>query len=156
MIEKEELQTLIPHRGKMFLLSRVLDFDMDDGNVTAEYDADADCLFYDAALGGIPAWFTFECMAQSISVLSGIRRRRQGLEPNIGMIMSVSNYTIDRPLVTSTITIEARRVMTIDTIYTFDCTVHDSGGEIARAKVTVLDVDDINTVIHHRGKIHES
>jgi len=37
LIEKEELQTIIPHKGKMFLLSRVIEYDLAHG-IRAEYD----------------------------------------------------------------------------------------------------------------------
>jgi len=77
IIEKEELQTLIPHKGKMLLLSRVIEYDIEH-SVRAEYDITRNCLFYDPVLDGVPSWAGFEFIAQAVSVLTGIRKREKG------------------------------------------------------------------------------
>jgi hypothetical protein len=53
MIEKEELQTLIPHRGKMLLLSKIIDYNLDERSLAAEYHITEDCLFFNSAAGGV-------------------------------------------------------------------------------------------------------
>jgi predicted hotdog family 3-hydroxylacyl-ACP dehydratase len=120
LIEKEELQTLIPHRGKMMLLSRVIEYDL-EGSIRAEYDITEHCLFYDPATGGVPAWTGFEFMAQAISALSGIRDRERGQKPKIGFILGVSSMKIEIPFFAPGSPVEVRmnELDRTDMIYTY-------------------------------------
>jgi predicted hotdog family 3-hydroxylacyl-ACP dehydratase len=144
-LEKAEIETLIPHRGKMLMLSRVCDYDLEARSLTAEYDVSEACVYWSEKLKGAPAWVAFECMAQSISALSGLYQRSLGREPKIGLILSVLNMKILADCFNGTLRITIRQVMRIDTIYTFDCEAVQQGGEIcAQGKLTVLDVDSID------------
>jgi predicted hotdog family 3-hydroxylacyl-ACP dehydratase len=152
-IGKEELLMLVPHRGKMLMLDRVLDYNTETAFVSTEYNVKPENIFYDAQTGDVPSWVAFELMAQSISVLSGLKRRLHGLPPNIGMILSVSNIELAKLVLKDTIKITAEQVMQADMIYTFNCVVSSSGEQIAKAKLTVMDVDnkDIENIIKHSG-----
>lgn len=143
-IEGEELRSLLPHRGKMLLISRVTAYDVPARSIHAEYDVDEACLFYDPALGGVPAWLGFEFMAQAVSALSGITGKVRGVPPMIGFILSVHSLDVRLPLfkrgcvVRSGVCEELR----VDTVSTFRCTVHADGDEALTARVMVMDVAD--------------
>ena len=64
---KELVSELVPHKGKMFLLDRVRDYDLKENSITTEIDISRDNLFYEEELGGVPVWVAFEYMAQSVS-----------------------------------------------------------------------------------------
>jgi predicted hotdog family 3-hydroxylacyl-ACP dehydratase len=147
-VERDELMALLPHKGKMFLLSRLRAYDLERGILSGEYDITGDCLFYNPALGGIPSWVGVELMAQSISALSGLKGRLKGKKPNPGFILSVSNMRIDIPVLKAgtTAVITIRQDCQMDTIYTFYGVVAAEGKEAVEAKLTVMEVDDISVL----------
>jgi predicted hotdog family 3-hydroxylacyl-ACP dehydratase len=157
IIEKEELLSLLPHRGRMLLLSRVSDYNLDKGSVVAEYDVSDSNIFYNKEMNGTPTWVSFECMAQTISILSGLSRREKGLKPNIGMILSVSGLKMAQQLLPEAITITVQRVMFVKSIYTFQCIVQNKANAepLTEAKITVIDVDNIDDIIGHFNEVQK-
>ncbi|GHV54000.1 hypothetical protein AGMMS49579_13780 [Spirochaetia bacterium] len=149
-IEREELLTLLPHKGKMFLLSRVTAYDTLKRSLDAEYEIPEDCLFYDPALGGAPAWVSFEFMAQSISALAEITHREKGEPLKMGCILSVSNMEIRRPLLKAGTTayIHVQEDYAADDgIFAFNCTVSlgtGAGTAVVSAKLMIMEVDDLS------------
>jgi predicted hotdog family 3-hydroxylacyl-ACP dehydratase len=143
VIKREELETLIPHQGKMLLLSRVIEYDIEHG-IRAEYDITRDCLFYDPVLDGVPAWAGFECMAQSVSVLSGLRSRERGENPKLGFILSVPSMRIEIPLLKpgSSLELCVQEVDCIEMIYTFEGTALVEGIKVMEGKLMVMEVSD--------------
>jgi predicted hotdog family 3-hydroxylacyl-ACP dehydratase len=147
-IEKDELMTLLPHQGKMFLLSRLRNYDLDKRVLIGEYDITGDCLFYDTVLEGIPSWVGIELIAQSISALSGLKGRRKGEKPRPGFILSVSDMRMDIPVLRAgtTAVIAIREDFKMDAVYTFHGTVSSEGKKAVEAKLTVMEVDDISVI----------
>jgi predicted hotdog family 3-hydroxylacyl-ACP dehydratase len=143
-IEKEEMMTLLPHRGRMLLLSRVVDYNTEERSLSAEYDITENCIFYDPLLGGIPGWAGFEFMAQAISVLSGLAGRQKGKKPDIGFILSVSSMNIITPVLKagSIIKILVEEDSRMDLVYAFKGDIFLEGEKAAEAKLTVMDVDE--------------
>jgi predicted hotdog family 3-hydroxylacyl-ACP dehydratase len=145
IIEGEELRSLLPHKGKMVLLSRVKTYNTKGHSLSAEYDVGPDCLFYDPGLGGIPSWVGVECMAQGISALSGIISREEGRKPKPGFILSISNLELAVPLLRSgtVLRIRVREDCRINGVFTYDCQI--SGPfPVGKAKLTVMEADDIS------------
>lgn len=66
---KESVCELVPHKGKMFLLDRVRNYDLKKHTITTEIDITRNNMFYEEDLGGVPVWVAFEFMAQSVSAL---------------------------------------------------------------------------------------
>jgi len=144
LIEKDELYSLVPHRTKMFLLSRVSRYNLKEFSLEAEYDIAEDCVFYDHELGGVPAWAGFEFIAQAISALVGLWRRERGEGVKLGFIMSVSSMKIGLPLFRAgnTVKIRVKKISQIDMVYSFEGSVFLEGRTILDGKITVLDVDE--------------
>jgi len=143
VIEQEELQTLIPHKGKMLLLSRVIDYDIEHG-IRAEYDITEDCLFYDPVIDGVPSWAGFEFMAQAISVLTGIRSREKGEKPKIGFILSIPSMRMDIPLfkIGSSVEVYVEETDCTDMIYTFEGAAFLEGIKVMEGKMMVMEISD--------------
>ncbi|MDR3336106.1 MAG: hypothetical protein LBT16_02775 [Treponema sp.] len=150
IIEREELLNLLPHRGKMFLLSRIVDYNLDARTLKAEYDVTKDCLFYDPRIKGVPSWISFEFMAQCVASITGLEHRRKGEPVKLGFILSVSALEIGRPLINDgeTVSVTIAEDVRVDTVYTFNCEVssakYPESPGIARAKLTVYDVKDLS------------
>jgi predicted hotdog family 3-hydroxylacyl-ACP dehydratase len=144
LIEKEELQTLIPHRGKMLLLNRCTGYDIIDRSIQVEYDITEDCLFYDPVLRGVPAWAGFEFMAQAISVLSGLRGRERGEKPKIGFILSIPSMQMKIPAfgLGSSVGIRVKEYDCTSLIYTFGGEVFLKEEKVMEGKLMVMEVSD--------------
>ena len=77
-IDHDELINYLPHKGKMFLLTRVTQHDVEKHTITSEYDITENCIFYEEEFGGVPTWAGFELMAQGVSALTGITNKIKG------------------------------------------------------------------------------
>ena len=144
-IEKNELINLLPHKGRMFLLDRAVDVDFDEYSITTQVDVTEQSMFYDETLGGIPSYVTFEYMAQSISALSGIDNRRQGLPPKVGVILSVSDFKTAVPVLKAGTTVTVLDVQQdiVDKVFSFSCTAYIGDTPVSSGKLTVMEVDDL-------------
>ncbi|MDR0451671.1 MAG: 3-hydroxylacyl-ACP dehydratase [Treponema sp.] len=140
IIEKEGLLALLPHREGMLLLSRILDYDPDRHTLRAEYDITRDCLFYDPAIDGIPSWISFECMAQGMAAAIGIENRMPGL----GLILSVSNMVISRPVLKAgtTLSIAVTEDVRMNSVFTYTGEMSLGESLAAKAKFTVYTLED--------------
>ena len=79
---------LVPHSGRMSLLSAILDYGEDW--LQAEVVITAESMFADAQ--GVPAWIGLEYMAQTIAAYSGLKERLQGGRPKIGFLLGSRKY----------------------------------------------------------------
>lgn len=144
VIENEELAALLPHRGKMLLISRVLEYDINIRSLRSEYDVTKTCLFYDPGLDGVPAYACFEFMAQAVSTLSGLTGAILGKPPMVGFILSVSSLEIKLPLfkLNDVIQITVKGEQAVDTVSTFHCAAAVGNNEAVTAKLMVMDIED--------------
>jgi predicted hotdog family 3-hydroxylacyl-ACP dehydratase len=144
VIENEELAALMPHRGKMYLISRIVEYDINARSLRSEYDIVNNCLFYDPGMDGVPSYMCFEFMAQAVSALSGLTGKILGKPPMMGFILSVSSLEIKVPLFKpgEIITIEISGQQAVDTVSTFNCVARVGENETARAKLMVMDIEN--------------
>ncbi|MDR1586721.1 MAG: 3-hydroxylacyl-ACP dehydratase [Treponema sp.] len=145
----EELLSILPHKGKMFLISRILDYSVQGRTLRSEYDVTEDCLFYDPFVGGVPSWVSFEFMAQAVSALSGLTGRFLGKPPLMGFILSVLSLETRTPLFRTGSVIQVRiaEEVKMDSVSTFRCRTDLDGAAVAEAKLTVMDVEDPSVYI---------
>jgi predicted hotdog family 3-hydroxylacyl-ACP dehydratase len=143
LIEQEELQTLIPHKGKMMLLDRIIEYDIEH-SIRAEYNVTRDCIFYDPVLDGVPAWVGFEFMAQAISALTGIRKRAKGEKPNIGFILSIPSIRMEIPLFKngSSVEVHVEEIDCTDMISTYVGWAFLENKKVMEGKLMVMEVSD--------------
>jgi predicted hotdog family 3-hydroxylacyl-ACP dehydratase len=144
LIENEELAALMPHRGKMYLISRIVEYDINARSLRSEHDIVNTCLFYDPGLDGVPSYMCFEFMAQAVSALSGLTGKILGKPPMMGFILSVSSLEIKVPLFRpgDIIKIEINGQQAVDTVSTFHCVATIGENETARAKLMVMDIEN--------------
>ncbi|MDR2518280.1 MAG: hypothetical protein LBD13_02575 [Spirochaetaceae bacterium] len=136
---REELEGLVPHKGRMFLLSRVLQYD--SRSLTAEYDITSEGLFYDPNLNGLPSWVCFECMAQGIAALGALTGRKEPSRP--GCVLSVSAMAITEPVLPlgSTVTITVREEGRDGRVSSFQGALLLGKARVAEARLTVMEMD---------------
>jgi predicted hotdog family 3-hydroxylacyl-ACP dehydratase len=144
MIEKEELLSIIPHRGRMLLLTKVNEYDLNEESIEVEYHLTEDCLFYDPAACGVPAWVGFEFIAQAVSAFMGIKTRIRGEPVKIGFILGVSQARMGLSFFKpgSIIVIKAKEYENMDPIYIYTGEIFIEGRKVFEGKLTVMEVDD--------------
>ena len=143
MIEQEELQTLIPHKGKMLLLNRVIDYNIEH-SLRAEYNITENCIFYDPVLDGVPVWVGFEFIAQAISALTGIRKREKGEKPKVGFILSIPSMRMEIPFFKngSLVEVRVKESYCTDMIYTYEGEVFLEDKKVMEGKMMVMEASD--------------
>jgi predicted hotdog family 3-hydroxylacyl-ACP dehydratase len=136
--------SIVPHKGKMLLLSRIISYDLEEQTLCAEYDITENCIFYNPAIEGVPAWVGFEFLAQAISALSGLRGHISGEEPKVGYILSVSSMQIDRLFFQagSTVQINVKESGCMDQVYNFEGTIFLEGKKVLDGKLTVIETTE--------------
>ena len=88
------IEDILPHRGTMLLLDRLIEF---EANLAiAEYVPRADAWYVDGN-GNMPAWIGIELMAQTIAVHVGLEKRMKGLPPKHGALLGTRRYVASQP-----------------------------------------------------------
>lgn len=152
IIEKDELINLLPHKDKMFLLTRINSYDIEKNIIEAQYEISSDCIFYNQQNDGIPSWVSFELMAQGVSALTGISDKIKNRPPQAGCILSVMNYSSTLPFIKcgTTVNINAEEDFADHEshVYKYRCIVSDSADKniIAESEITVMKVKDMESL----------
>ena len=151
MIETKDLPSIVPHRGKMLLLSKITGYNLEERILEAEYHITENCLFYDHVTGGVPGWVGFECIAQAIAALSGICSREKGepaalassVNPRIGFILSISKMQVFLPVLKSgsTVVIKVKELECMDLVYNFDGQIFLDDKKALEGTLTVMEVE---------------
>ena len=146
VIEKEELHSVVPHRDRLLLLGRVTGYNLEERSIEAESVITEDCIFYDSALKGVPAWVGFEYIAQAISALTGIRDRENKVPQKFGFILAVSRLQIGLPFFKtgSIITIRAKEIESMPPVSVFEGEIFADGKKALEGKITAMEVDNEN------------
>ena len=140
----EPLEKLVPHRGKMLLLSEALYFEEKNSSLLAKVNISKDSFFYDEKLNGVPAWIGFEYMAQAIAALNGKKELASGQDPGFGFILSVSNFIANTPCFKpdSVIFIYVEEALRLDNMFVFNCSIKQNEEELAKASMNVVKIND--------------
>lgn len=151
-INKEQLLELLPHKGKMHLLDRIISYDLDKRIVTSEIDVTEQSFFYDEKIGGVPSYVSFEYIAQTISALSGIEGNVKGEPVKPGVLLSVNGYKCTVPFFApgTKVRIEITETCTLDNVLTYDGKVFISTGTdsdpVITSQITVMEIEDMESL----------
>lgn len=146
---REKLSRLVPHKGKMLLLDRIVSFDLEKAQIATEVDVSDGCMFLEESFGGVPVWIAFEYMAQSVSALTGIFGLKTGTPPRMGFILSVTNFCAEDTAFPkgSTVRVEVRQTLRVDTAVTFEGKALVEGKCLAKATINAVDVENPKKVL---------
>ena len=136
------IERLIPHRGPMRLIDRIVAAEEDA--VTAETRIDHSCAFATADRR-IPSYVGLEMMAQTISAYDGLRRFKRDLPPSVGFLLSCRSYFAREPYLAAgtVLTITGRMVLNDGDMASFDCIIRDENpGNFAEASLNVYNPAD--------------
>ena len=143
-IEHEELSTLVPHRGKMFIIDRITDAKADEWIIESETKITEDFMFYDKNAGGVSNYACFEIIAQTVAALTGLYARENNLPPNIGFILSVTNLHFDFDLIKAgeTVKVKAFRDAVVENMHSFRADVYLKEKLAGGGKLTVMEAKE--------------
>ncbi|MCL2066632.1 MAG: hypothetical protein FWG99_04120 [Treponema sp.] len=149
IVDDNTMLKIMPHKGKMLLLSRVVDYDIEGRTLLSEFDIGESSIFFDPGLNGVPGYVCFEFMAQAISALSGLTGLILNKPVIMGFILSVSSLEINIPVYKSgeTVSVDVKEEQRVDTVSTFRCRAMVGEREAAAARLMVMDVDNPNEFI---------
>lgn len=138
------VQDLVLHRAPMMLLDRVTSYDED--HIVCEYQIKAKAAFVDQ--GRVDAVVALEYMAQTIAAYVGLKRRRDGLLPRIGYLISAREFTLqtDHFFVGDQLRIEAQRLWGEQELGHFRCRVSRASAEVAVGQLSVYQPPDHSDV----------
>lgn len=133
---------LVPHSGKMSLLSAITGYGEDW--LEAEVQVSADSMFVDAQ--GVPAWLGMEYLAQAIAAFAGLQERLQGGPPKLGFLLGSRKYlcSSDYFALGQVLSLKVQRDMQADNgLSVFQCQLRgDKQGVEASATLNVFQPDD--------------
>jgi predicted hotdog family 3-hydroxylacyl-ACP dehydratase len=144
------IEELLPHRGNMLLLDRVLASGPDGIQVEALVDPHA---WYADANGAMPAWIGLELMAQAIAVLVGLAAREKGLPPKQGMLLGTRSLGTRLSAFPS----GARLVVAAKEVFqesnglaAFDTNIELNGETVLEATLKVFEPDDFKSLLENQ------
>jgi len=138
------LTELLPQAGRMVLLTDYAE-PMAEDAVEAFVDVGKDSPFFDRTLGGVPSCVALEYMAQTMALLVGLMRRRQGKTPKLGFVLGSRRLETKIPCfregeryrVSATCTYED------ESFGSFDCLIRDAqDATVAKGTVTAFQPQD--------------
>jgi len=140
----EKVAALVPHKGHMHLLDRVVSYNFDTVEVETEVDITDQSMFYEESYGGVPVWIGFEYMAQSVSVMTGLVGLETHTPPQMGFILSVTNFKAEKNVfpVGSTVHIWVRQTVRMDMAVTFEGKIFVGDEQVVSATMNTIEVDD--------------
>jgi len=149
----EDILSIMPHRGKMLLLTKVNEYDLQEESIEAEYHLTEDCLFYDPVISGVPAWVGFEFIAQTVSAYKGIKTLIKGEPVKLGFILGVSQMRIGLSFFKtgSILVIKAREFENMDPVFIYEGEIFIEGRKVLEGKLTVMEVDDEKARVMKEG-----
>lgn len=133
-----DIETLIPHRGPMRLIDRVIEIEPAAIAALATVPSRGPFVSPDA---DPPGYIVIEMMAQTVSAWDGWQRLQQGHVPEIGFLLGTRRLRCDRVTLApgASLRVDARLVFSDGEMASFACTVREGEGEpFAEARLNVF------------------
>ncbi|MCX9157650.1 hypothetical protein OPU71_16100 [Niveibacterium sp. 24ML] len=140
------IESLVPHRGRMLLVDRVVSHERDA--VVCELAVRDDPLF--CRSGRVGAWLGIEYMAQTVAALIGLRARESGEPVKIGLLLGARRYTAHVPDFApgDCLRVEASQVFQGDNgLAAFDARVLRDGNLVAEATLSAYQPADVDAFL---------
>ena len=140
------IDELLPHRGGMLLVERVLGWREDWVSVSATPQRGT----WYAEANGMPSWIGIELIAQAISAYVGLTARRRGEPPKKGVLLGTRAYRATRSWFPfgAPLTIDAAlSFRDASGLGAFDGSIALAGATVAKAAVTVYEPEDFDAFL---------
>ncbi len=139
----------------MVFIDRVVSYDADAHSVETEIVVSEKSLFFDAALGGVPAYVAVEYFAQTIGCFAGIFDLSQDppKRPGVGFVLGTRKFeSAVAVLAPGRFRVRARELFFDSEIASFECSLHElAGTQICSASLNAYrpaDIEQLEKIIH--------
>ena len=136
------IEELIPHRGTLLLVDRVIAFS--DTAVAAEYTP-LRTAWYADAVGNMPAWVGIEVMAQAVAAHVSLLKRQRGLPAKMGALLGTRSYRSTAASLPAGETLHVRAELVLSDpngLGAYDCTIAQGKASLAQAVLKVYEPED--------------
>jgi predicted hotdog family 3-hydroxylacyl-ACP dehydratase len=144
------IEAILPHRGSMLLVERVVSWDGQHAAVSATPKPDA----WYAEEGDMPSWIGIELMAQAIAAHVGLLARSRGEAPKRGVLLGTRQFRATRARFPAgrELLVSARVSYRDDTgLASYDASIALAAEQVASAGVTVYEPPDFEAFLQKRG-----
>jgi predicted hotdog family 3-hydroxylacyl-ACP dehydratase len=141
------IEDLVPHRGAMLWLERVLGAADDCLEAAATVPTEA---WYTDGQAGMPAWLGIELMAQALAAHVGLRGWRAGKPPKPGVLLGCRMYRAAAPRFApgAALRVTARlSYMDESGFGAYDCTISGASAQLASATLKVYEPTDFEAFL---------
>lgn len=141
------IEALLPHRGTLLLLDRVLAGD--EQSIEAERTVPAGAWYSDET-GAMPAWIAIELMAQAIAAFANLQAHVQGEPPKRGLLLGSKAYRAGAARIAAgeRLRVTAQLLFRDDSGFAaYDCAIIGAAGELAAATLKVYEPADFDAFI---------
>jgi predicted hotdog family 3-hydroxylacyl-ACP dehydratase len=141
------IEALLPHRGTMLLIERVVA--ADDASIEAEQIVPATGWYLDTE-GRMPAWIGIEAMAQAIAAHVSLCALWRGEPPRCGVLLGAKDYraAVSGYGVGERLRISARHCYGDESGFSaYDCAIAGRDGLLARAGLKVFQPADFDAFV---------
>jgi predicted hotdog family 3-hydroxylacyl-ACP dehydratase len=145
------IEALVPHRGAMLWLTRLISGS--DESVEAEANVAQDGWYLDGH-GGMPGWLGIELMAQALSAHVGLRGWLAGQPPKPGVLLGCRAYRAAAARFPAGTALQVRaRVVYRDEggFGAYDCAIGAGAVELASAMLKVYEPADFAAFLREAG-----
>lgn len=145
------IEEILPHRGGMLLVERILSWDASRAAVSASPSAAG----WYAEAGGMPSRIGIELMAQAIATHVGVVAWSKGEPPKKGVLLGARSYRATQPYFAagSELTVTAIKAFSDDSgMGAYDATIELAGAEAARARIIVFEPPDFEAFVAAQRK----
>lgn len=136
------VDALVPHRGDMLWLERLVRADED---VVEALATPREGAWYVEGGEGMPAWLGLELMAQAVAAHAGLRGWRAGEAPKPGVLLGCRLYEAYVPSFPAggALRVTARLAYRDDSGFgAYECTIDGERGALASATLKVFEPED--------------
>jgi predicted hotdog family 3-hydroxylacyl-ACP dehydratase len=138
------IEALLPHRGTMLLLDRIIA--ADEGGIEAEQVVPATAWYLDTE-GTMPAWIGIESMAQAIAAHVSLCALWRGGPPKCGVLLGAKDYraAVSGYCAGERLRISARHCYSDESGFAaYECTIAGREGLLASAGLKVFQPADFD------------
>ena len=143
------IEEVLPHRGIMLLVERVVAWDAEHAAVAATPRGDA----WYAERGAMPSWIGIELMAQAIAAHVGLVARSRGQPPKRGVLLGTRLFRASETRFAAGVELHITARVTYrdeSGLASYDTIIERGGAEIATANVTVYEPPDFEAFLRGR------
>ena len=141
-----DLIKILPHKPPMILIDNILEINLDEHSLKAEFEVNPEKIFYEKGKG-INSLVGIEFMAQTISCYSYFKGECSNPSPGLLLGTRLYNNQVEYFEQGKKYQVKVHEVFTDNEIVVFDCLIYDNNNEIASATINAYQGGNIEELL---------